>query len=176
MALDRAAKEKLGFEAADRFEKANAAMVAEFRGMTVGELTELRVSLRKSGAEFRVIKNRAAKKGIEAKSEKSKAILGDLKGPIGIVFAYNDAAAAAKAVLNFAKDHENFKVKSAVMDGRKLSASDLKAIADLPSREVLLATVASMLSQPAQKLVGALAGKARSVYTVLNGLKDKKTS
>jgi len=174
MAMLRSAKLAIGNLAAERFEKANSAIIAEYRKLTVGELTELRVALKKNDAEFRVLKNRAAKKGVEKSSPKTLPIMADFKGPIGVVFIYGDAAQTAKTVLNFEKDHEHFKVCSGLMDGRRLAAAELKVIADLPSREVLLATVASMLLQPAQQLVTVLGGMARNVHTVLNNLKDKK--
>ena len=173
--MTRNAKKDLAKVFTDRFEKATAAIVAEYRSLTVGELTELRVALYKNQAEFRVLKNRVAKKGIEAGSEKTRILSGDFKGPIGVVYIYGDAAATAKTVLTFEKEHEHFKVRSGLIEGRHLGISELKAIADLPSREVLLATVASMLLQPAQQLVTVLGGMARNVHTVLNNLKDKKS-
>jgi|GEM_PF-3336336 len=175
MAMTRSAKQAIGDKAAERFEKANSAFIAEYRKLTVGELTELRVALRKNNAEFRVLKNRAAKKGVEKSSPKSQPLTVDFKGPVGVVYVYGDAAQTAKTVLNFEKEHENFVVRSGLMDGRRLAVSELKAIADLPSREVLLATVASMLLQPAQQMVTVLGGMARNVHTVLNNLKDKKS-
>lgn len=174
MAMSKSAKQALAKKISDRFEKANAAIVAEYRSMTVAELTELRVALKKANAEFRVLKNRVGKKGVEAGSAKSVPLAGEFKGPIGVVYMYGDAAQATKVVLNFEKDHERFKVRGGLMDARLLGAGDLKAIADLPSREVLLATVASMLLQPAQQLVTVLGGMARNVSTVLSNYKDKK--
>ena len=174
MAMTRTAKQALAKVASDRFEKASAAILAEYRSLTTGELTELRVALKKNNAEFRILKSRAVKKGVEANSPKTLPIAVDFKGPIGVVYIYGDAAATAKTVLNFEKDHEHFKVKSGLIDGRRLATAELKVIADLPSREVLLATVASMILQPAQKLVTVLGGMARNVHTVVNNLKDKK--
>jgi len=175
MAMTRSAKQALGKVVADRFEQANGAIIAEYRKLTVAELTELRVALKKNNAEFRILKNRAAKKGVEASSPKTLPITPDFKGPVGVVYLYGDAAQTAKTVLNFEKEHEHFKVCSGLMDGRRLAVAELKALADLPSREVLLATVASMLLQPAQQLVTVLGGMARNVHTVLNNLKDKKS-
>jgi large subunit ribosomal protein L10 len=108
MAMDRKGKEALREVAEGRFEKANAAFIAEFRGLTVASLTELRKSLKKVDAEFRIVKNRVAKKAVLGKAESAKAIADSLKGPIGIAFIYGDAAAGAKALTEFEKSNELF--------------------------------------------------------------------
>lgn len=177
MAMDRAQKAALRDNLAERFEKANGAVVAEYRGLTVAELTELRTKLRASGAEFKVLKNRVAKKAIEAKSPKTAAILNDLKGPIGLVLINGDFAAATKSLLEFGKERaELFKITAGVMDAKRVSFEDLKAISELPSKEVLLGRIVGTLVSPHRGLLNVLNGVPRNLVQVINAIKDKKNA
>jgi large subunit ribosomal protein L10 len=175
--MDRAQKAALRESLAERFEKANGAVVAEYRGLSVAELTELRVKLRAAGAEFKVLKNRVAKKAIEAKSPKTAAILNDLKGPIGLVLISGDFAAATKSLLEFGKDRaELFKITAGVMDAKRVSLDDLKAISELPSKEVLLGRIVGTLVSPHRGLLNVLNGVPRNLVQVINAIKDKKNA
>lgn len=177
MAMDRAQKAALRDNLAERFEKANGAVIAEYRGLTVAELTELRVKLRAAGAEFKVLKNRVAKKAIEAKSPKTAAILNDLKGPIGLVLISGDFAAATKSLLEFGKERsEIFKITAGVMDAKRVSLDDLKAISELPSKEVLLGRIVGTLVSPHRGLLNVLNGVPRNLVQVINAIKDKKNA
>ncbi|MEY4630837.1 MAG: hypothetical protein RIQ81_957 [Pseudomonadota bacterium] len=177
MAMDRAQKAALRDTLAERFEKANGAVVAEYRGLTVAELTELRVKLRAAGAEFKVLKNRVAKKAIEAKSPKTAAILNDLKGPIGLVLINGDFAAATKSLLEFGKERpELFKVTAGVMDTKRVTPEELKAISELPSKEVLLGRIVGTLVSPHRGLLNVLNGVPRNLVQVINAIKDKKNA
>jgi large subunit ribosomal protein L10 len=174
MAMDRKGKEALREVAEGRFEKANAAFIAEFRGLTVASLTELRKSLKKVDAEFRIVKNRVAKKAVLGKAENAKAIADSLKGPIGIAFIYGDAAAGAKALTEFEKSNELFKITAGVMDSKKLSAKEVAAIASLPSKEVLLGQLVGLLVSPHRGVLGVLNGVPRNLVQVINAIKEKK--
>jgi large subunit ribosomal protein L10 len=177
MAMDRAQKAALRDSLAERFEKANGAVVAEYRGLTVAELTELRIKLRAAGAEFKVLKNRVAKKAIEAKSPKTAAILNDLKGPIGLVLINGDFAAATKSLLEFGKERaELFKITAGVMDAKRVSPDELKAISELPSKEVLLGRIVGTLVSPHRGLLNVLNGVPRNLVQVINAIKDKKNA
>jgi len=177
MAMDRVQKQALRDNLAERFEKANGAVIAEYRGLTVAELTELRVKLRAAGAEFKVLKNRVAKKAIEAKSPKTAAILNDLKGPIGLVLIHGDFAAATKSLLEFGKERaELFKITAGVMDAKRVSLDDLKAISELPSKEVLLGRIVGTLVSPHRGLLNVLNGVPRNLVQVINAIKDKKNA
>ena len=177
MAMDRAQKAALRDSLAERFEKASGAVIAEYRGLTVADLTELRVKLRAVGAEFRVLKNRVAKKAIEAKSPKTAAILKDIKGPIGLVLISGDFAAATKSLLEFGKDRgEKFKVTAGVMDAVRVTADDLKAISELPSKGVLLGRIVGTLVSPHRGLLTVLNGVPRSLVQVINAIKETKNA
>ena len=97
MAMTKARKHVLKGEIAERLKKANAALVAEYRGLTVAELTDLRVRLRESQSEFRVVKNRVTKVAIREEAGNVAAISDSLKGPVGLVIVYGDPAKAAKS-------------------------------------------------------------------------------
>ena len=175
MSKDRATKEAVKKDLEERFSKASAAIVAEYRGLTVAELTELRTELRKSEGEFQVINNRIAKKAIDDGAPENAPIKDKLTGPVGVVYAFGDAAATTKAVLKFAKDNEKFKITGGVMEGSALNEADLKAIADLPSKEVLLAQIVGSLVSPHRGLLGVLNGVSRNLVQVINAIKDTKS-
>jgi large subunit ribosomal protein L10 len=174
MAMDRKGKEALREVAEGRFGKANAAIVAEYRGLTVAKLTELRKALQKVNGEFRIVKNRVAKKAVLGKAESAKEIADNLKGPVGIAFLYGDAAAGAKALTDFEKGNELFKITAGVMDSRKLSSKEVAAIASLPSKEVLLGQIVGLLVSPHRGLLGVLNGVPRNLVQVINAIKEKK--
>jgi large subunit ribosomal protein L10 len=174
MAMDRKGKEALREVAEGRFEKANAAVLAEYRGLTVASLTELRKALKKVNGEFRIVKNRVAKKAVEGNAQDAKALADSLKGPVGIAFLYGDAAAGAKALSDFEKNNELFKITAGVMDSKKLSANDVKAIASLPSKEVLLGQIVGLLVSPHRGILGVLNGVPRNLVQVINAIKEKK--
>lgn len=174
--MDRQGKLKLKDEVAEVFGKSKAVIFAEYRGLTVEELTILRKELRKAKADFKVIKNRVAKKAIES-DVKSMAVVADkFKGPVGVVCAYGDTAQATKAILNFEKDHPNLVVTAAYMEEASVTKSQLQTIADLPSREVLLGQIVGSMVAPHRGLLGVLTGVHRNLLNVLNAIKDKKTA
>ena len=174
MAMTKARKHELKGEIAERLQQANAAMVAEYRGLTVAQLTELRVKLRESKSEFRIIKNRVAKVAIRESVEHVSAISSALKGPVGLVIVYGDAAAAAKSVLEFGKDKENFKLTAGVLAGKAVSADELKRISELPTMDVLLARLVGTLVAPHRGLLTVVSGVPRQLVQVINAIKDKK--
>lgn len=175
MPMSKAAKKALKEDITGRFGKANSAMVAEYRGLTVSELTELRVRLREAKAEFKVVKNRVAKVSIREDAPQATPISDSLKGPIGIIFVYGDPAAAAKQLLEFEKDKkEFFKVTSGVVDGKAVSATDLKTLAELPSKDVLLARIIGTLVSPHRGILGVLNAVPRSLVYAINAIKDTK--
>jgi large subunit ribosomal protein L10 len=174
MAMDRAAKETLRVKSAGRFNKSQAALVAEYRGLTVAELTLLRRELRKANAEFRITKNRIAVKAVNAEAEGSKAVSDKLKGPIGLIYLYGDVAAGAKAADNFAKNNEKFVITGGVMEGKAVTKSQISVLASLPPKEVLLAQIVGTLVAPHRGMLGVLQGVPRKVVQVINAIKEKK--
>jgi large subunit ribosomal protein L10 len=173
--MDKSGKLKLKEKFSSDLKKSGSLIVAEYRGLTVEEVTALRVELRKSQSEFHVVKNRILKKAIEQDVPAMSCIKDKFTGPVGVVCVYGDAAQAAKAALEFQKNHPNFVVKGGYMEEASLSAEQLKEIADLPSKEELLARIIGSLVSPHRGLVTVLSGVSRQLVQVINQIKEKKS-
>jgi len=172
MAMDRKAKENLRVKFEERFEKATSTVIAQYSSLTVAELTELRKNLRKVNAEFRVVKNRVARKAVAGK--KNEALSPDLKGPVGVVYIYGDPAPVAKTLIDFEKSKELFKISNGVMDNKPITPAGLKMISDLPSKEVLLGQIVGLLVAPHRQLLGIMTAVPRSLVQVISAIKEKK--
>ncbi len=172
MTIDKKKKAVLKTLFQEKFDKASSAFVAEYRGLSVADLTILRKNLFKVNAEFKVLKNRVAIKAVEGTPH--SIIKQSLKGPIGVVYVYGDPAPVAKALVDFAKTNEHFKLTSGLMDAALLSPSQLKMISELPSREVLLGQIAGLLVSPHRSILGILNAVPRSLVQVINAIKEKK--
>ncbi|CAM3764170.1 MULTISPECIES: 50S ribosomal protein L10 [Paenibacillus] len=131
-------------------------VVADYRGLNVSQVTELRKQLREAGVEFQVLKNSLLRRATAAAelSELDEV----LTGPTAVAFGTNDAVAPAKILNDFAKKNEALKLKGAVVEGRVVGESEIKALAELPSREGLLSMLLSVLQAPVRNF--ALAVKA----------------
>jgi large subunit ribosomal protein L10 len=151
-------------ELADHFRTSNAAVLTEYRGLTVAQLKSLRRSLG-STVTYAVVKNTLTK--IAAKEAGVAGVDDLLAGPSAIAFVKGDAVDAAKVIKNFAKENPALIIKGGYMDGRTLSASDIQKIADLESREVLLSKLAGAMkakqSQAAALFAAPLAKTARAL-------------
>lgn len=150
----------------DSFERSHLTVVANYRGLSVGQLQELRGNLRQANAEFTVAKNTltriaSGKVGVEIPAE-------FLDGPTALMFAYEDVVAPAKALTDFVRSSRVLELKVGVMEGTTLSSSDLDALASLPPREELLGKLVGMLASPMARVVGVLGGPSRSLAYVLN--------
>lgn len=154
----------------DLLAKVNASpfmFVVDYTGLTVDKFSELRKRLRDSGAEVHVYKNRLIKKATERAGLPAE-IAGSLKGQTAVVTGEKDVCAAAKVMKTFADQFEKPQIKAGVMDGKYLDAAGIKVLADLPSREVLLATLLGVLQAPASQMVRLLNEPAASLARVLN--------
>lgn len=142
--------------------------------MTVAELTELRGLLRKSSLEYGIVKNTLAK--IAAKDTDISLAADAFRGPVGIAIGYDDSVLVLKKVLEFIKTNEKLRVKGAVIEGRFCEPSEIKAIAELPSREVLLSMLAGVLQAPLSKMARALSATVSSFGYAMEALKTKNIS
>ena len=168
----RAEKVAVVDEVAAKLQKADAVLITEYRGLKVGQLAGLRRQLRDAGGEYKVFKNTlaklgAAKAGVEGLDEM-------LLGPSGITFVTGDVAAVAKALRDAAKANPLLVIKGGVMGGTLLSAKDVESLAELPSREVLLAMFAGALQAPLVKTAGLLQALPRNFAYGLKALIDQK--
>jgi large subunit ribosomal protein L10 len=152
-------------ELRQRLGGATAAVLTEYRGLTVQQISELRKQLRAVSAEYRVVKNRLARVAIEGSALAS--LRPHLTGPIGVVIARKDPAAAAKTLQGFAKTHPALQVRVGVVDGQLLDPQGLKAVADLPSRDVLRAQMVGAIQGPLAQLVSLLQAPQRELAYIL---------
>lgn len=153
-------------------EKSAVVILTDYKGLDVEAMTELRAKLREAQVEYQVIKNtmlRLASEGTGAEAIKDSFV-----GPSAIAMSYEDPVAPAKILTAFAKDHDKLEIKIGVLDGRVLDVSAIKALADLPSREQLLATVLSAMNAVPTALVTALNDVPRRMVNVLQAIKDQK--
>ncbi|PIR20478.1 MAG: 50S ribosomal protein L10 [Deltaproteobacteria bacterium CG11_big_fil_rev_8_21_14_0_20_47_16] len=155
-----------------RFEKSKSMIFADYRGLSVAEITELRQKLSAQQSTMKVVKNRLAK--LAFKDLNVEGMDDYLKGPTAIASSDADAVVPAKILVDFAKDHEKLQLRAGYMDGIVLDLKAIMALAKLPSREVLLAKMLGSLNAPASNLVNVLAAVPRSLVTVLAAVRDSK--
>lgn len=155
-----------------KLESSNAAFITEYRGLSVGALATLRRSLRESGAEYKVYKNTLAR--FAARDAGLEGLEALLVGPTGITFANGDIAASAKALRDAARANPLLIIKGGALGQNVLSAKDVEALAELPSREVLLAQFAGALQAPLVKTAGLLQALPRNMAYGLKALIDQK--
>jgi large subunit ribosomal protein L10 len=168
----RSEKEAVVAEVREKLEACDAAIVTEYRGMTVGALAQLRRQLMSAGAEYKVYKNTLARLAVrEAGMEGLEEFL---VGPTAIVFVKGDAAAAAKALREQSKTNPLLVVKGGLVGSVTLSRKDLDVLADLPSREVLLSMLAGAFQAPLVKTAGLLQALPRNMAYGLKALVDQK--
>ncbi|MCA1321922.1 50S ribosomal protein L10 [Bacillus tianshenii] len=139
-------KKEIVGEIADKFKGSVSTIVVDYRGLNVSEVTELRKQLREAGVEFKVYKNSLTRRAAEAAE---LAGLNDaLTGPNAIAFSTEDVVAPAKILNDFAKKHEALEIKAGVIEGNVATVEQVKALAELPSREGLLSMLLSVLQAP----------------------------
>lgn len=143
-------------EIAEKFKSAASVVVVDYRGLTVAQVTELRKQLREAGVEYKVFKNSLTRRAAE--QEGFEGINEFLTGPNAIAFSNEDVVAPAKIINDFAKANDKLEIKAGIIEGNVASAEDVKALAELPSREGLLSMLLSVLQAPVRNF--ALATKA----------------
>jgi large subunit ribosomal protein L10 len=152
-------------ELKSRLNGVKTVLLAEYRGLTVQQLADLRKQLKAVSAEYKIVKNRLARLAIASSS--AAALSPELKGPTGLVLAKGDPVSVAKALQTFARTNQALIVKLGVVDGRVLPSAGLKALADLPSREALRAQIVGAISGPLTQLVSLLQAPHRELVYVL---------
>jgi large subunit ribosomal protein L10 len=149
------------------------AVVAEFRGLTVAEITALRKKLRAVNAEFKVVKNTLMR--LAAKDTGFGRLDEFFTGPTAVALTHGDPVALAKAMKEFAGGSPKVRIKAGYFEGRALSAADVQTLADVPPREVLLARLACGLASPISRLAQALSGPQRKLVYALNAIHEKQS-
>lgn len=147
-------------------------IITEYQGLTAAEFDELRAALRPLGAKYKVVKNRLAKIAFDKTGYSD--IKNFMKGPSAIAYQGSDPSILTKALFKFSEQHTNLKVRAGRLFGMAADSAMLKAIANLPSREVLIATLLGRLNSPVQKLMATMNEPLRSLHSALSALAKKK--
>jgi large subunit ribosomal protein L10 len=170
--LELAEKKKIVDEMRDKFSKSAIAIVTDYKGLDVASINSLRKKLREAEVEYKVVKNTLLRRASESTDA---ALLQDyFKGPSAVAFSYDDPVGPAKVLSDFASKNNNLEIKAGVLNGKVLDFSEIKALAKLPSREVLLSQVLSAMNGVPTSLVSALNNVMGNLLNVLNALKDQK--
>jgi large subunit ribosomal protein L10 len=147
-------------------------VAAEYRGLTVTQMTDLRAKARAQGVYVRVVKNTLARKALAGTS--FEPVGPALKGPLVLAFSKDDPGAAARVVKAFAKDHEKLVATLVSIGGQVLSGKDLEKVASLPTRAQALATLLGVMKAPIEKLVRTLAEPHGKLVRTIAALRDQK--
>jgi len=168
--VEKSEKEQVIKELNEKFSRAKTAIVAEFSKLDVETVNKLRKKFRDGGVEYKVIKNTLAKRA--AKGTALETVSGDFTGPVALAISYTDVIAPAKILSDFIKDLETIKVRSGVVEGKKVDANGVKALAKMPALPELRAKLLGMFNQPAGKLVRTIAEPGGKLARVLQARAD----
>lgn len=169
-------------DTADKIARSKNIIIVEYQGLDVKSQVELRANLKKAGGELNVTKNRLIKIALKDRLKDMPELLDTaLNGPSAIVFGYDDAVAATKAIIDFAKNHETLKTKVGILMAESADATDkvltpaeIEALSKLPGRQELLTMLVIQLQSPIQGFYNVLKGNLSGLARVLNAIKDQK--
>jgi large subunit ribosomal protein L10 len=174
--MNRTEKTNLAESLKEKFSKAQLAVFLDYKGLKATEADEFRKRCRASQAEVKVLKNNIARVVSKdgALGDGAKQVMDGLVGPTMVAFSYGDPAAVAKAIKKFTEENEALVLKDSLLGKTRITAKEVQALADLPSREQLLSMLLSVMNGPARNFVSVLAAVPRGLVTVLAAIKDKK--
>jgi large subunit ribosomal protein L10 len=170
--MHRDKKAQVVAELTEEIRGATALLVTDPRGLNVGQLSELRRSLRTHGASYRVTKNTLGR--IAAREAGTEALVDLLAGPSGVALCTTDPAPVAKALADFARTSRLLELRGGVLDGRAIDAADARRLATLPPRQELLAQLVGSLASPIQGFANVLAQLPRSLVVALDQIRQQK--
>lgn len=159
----------------EKFSRATSAILARYQGITANEMNSLRSHLRERSLEILVVKNTLAK--IAAKDTSFETLDSDFKGPVSVVVGYDDVIGPAKALADYSKTspEKEPEVICGLVEGKKISPDEVRALADLPPKEVLVAQLLSTMQAPTTNFVGVFSSLLRQFVGVLDAIKEKKS-
>ncbi|MCG0276893.1 MAG: 50S ribosomal protein L10 [Thermosediminibacteraceae bacterium] len=160
-------------ELKDKFSRARAAILTDYKGLNVAEMTELRSKLREQSIEYKVVKNtltRLALKDLNYNLDEY------LEGPTAVAFGYDDPVTPAKILMDFAKEHKNLEIKGGIVEGRVFDKATVEQLAKLPRKEELIAKAVGSIQSPLFGIVWVLQGPLRDLVYTLQAIQEKKAS
>lgn len=170
--MNKAEKEALVREVGDKLREAQTTVLTDYRGLSVQEITQLRQDLREQGIEYKVYKNTLVRRAV--KELEIEGLDDYLTGPTAMAFSYDDPVTPAKILAAFAKKNKALDIKGGLLEGSVLDQAAMKALAQLPSREVLLGKLAGILQAPVSGLANVLNGPMRGLAAALNQIAEQK--
>ena len=172
MALNLEQKKAIVAEVADVASSAHSAIAAEYRGLTVGDLTELRKQARNNGVYLRVVKNTLAKRAVV--DTDFECMTEGFSGPLVLAFSQEDPGAAARVIHDFVKDHEDMIVKMVSISGKLLDPSEIKTLAKMPTYEQAISILMATMKAPVQKLAATLNEVPGKLVRTVAAIRDAK--
>jgi len=170
--LTLAEKQAIVAEVAIIAADAHSAVAAEYRGITVDDMTALRVKARESGVSLRVVKNTLAKRAVE--NTEFECITDLLVGPLVLAFSNEEPSAAARVINDFAKENDKLVVKAVALRGQLLDPSDLQKLATMPTKDEAISMLMSVMKAPIEKLVRTLAEPNNKLARTLDAVRNQK--
>ena len=168
--IPTAEKEKAIEELAELIGRSKGAILTDYRGFTVAEITELRKRLREQNAEYHVVKNTLFKRALQ----NGEGLHPHLEGPTAIAFALEDPVGPAKAILDFIREKRKGEVKAGFIDGQVYTEPQVGELSKLPPRDVLVAMVIGSIQSPITGLIGTLDGIISNFVRTLQAVADKQ--
>ncbi|SHI56541.1 50S ribosomal protein L10 [Wenxinia saemankumensis] len=168
--MDRAQKEKVVEELGQIFESSGVVVVARYEGMTVAQMQDLRAKMRDAGGSVRVAKNRLAKIALEGKPCES---IGEYLTGMTVLSYSEDPVAAAKVVDEYAKGNDKLVILGGAMGDTALDPAGVQAVAKMPSREELIASIVGCIAAPASNIAGAIGAPASNIASILSTIEER---
>lgn len=167
-----AAKKEKVVELRDKFLKVKCALLTDYKGLTVAEITDLRNQLRKNSVDYEVVKNTLAR--IATRETPLQVLDPYFSGPTAVAWSYEDSIAPAKVISSFSKNRPNLKIKAGYLEGRLFGEKEVLAIAELPPKGELLSYLVGSMQVPLRGMVSVLQGTLRSFMATMDAIRSLK--
>ncbi len=170
----RKQKEKKVLEIKNDLENSQVMILTDYRGLSVAKMNQLRRILEADGIRYKVVKNTLTRLAAHQAGLEELDVY--MEGPVAIAYGYDDPVTPVKLLVKFAKEHDELEIKGGVLEKQVMDESQIRRLADLPPKEVLLARVAGAFQAPLAGMANALQGNLRNLVYVLNAVKEQKES
>ncbi len=174
MALTREQKEDIVKKMTEQMKNAKSVVFADYKGLSVTDMQNLRTKLRESGVEFKITKKTLMKIAAKDAGFNDELPQEVLEGPVGAAFSMEDELAAAKILFNYSKENKKLDLRGAIFEGRVLSVAETKELAQLPGKEELLAKFVYLVKSPIQGFHGVLSNTISGFVRVLDAVREKQ--